>query len=113
MAKVEDPIPPGVAAADPEPMSDAAATQANLAVAPELLAESLPDYLRAAYARIRGGASGVLPGVGGLVLISGLFQAPNPHFLTAINLVNLLIQGAPFMLLAMAEVYALLLGEID
>ena len=55
----------------------------------------------------------MLPVVVGLLLISILFQTLNSNFLTAGNLVNLLVQGAVFMLLAMAEVFALLLGEID
>jgi D-xylose transport system permease protein len=63
--------------------------------------------------RIRSGDSGVLPVVGGLLLISILFQSLNSNFLSAGNLVNLLIQGAVYMLLAMGEVFALLLGEID
>jgi D-xylose transport system permease protein len=48
-----------------------------------------------------------------LLLISILFQSLNSKFLTAGNLVNLLIQSAVYILLAMAEVYVLLLGEID
>ena len=62
---------------------------------------------------MRGGDTGILPVVAGLLLVSVLFQALNAHFLTAGNLVNLLVQGAVFMLLAMGEVFALLLGEID
>ena len=42
-----------------------------------------------------------------------LFQSLNRNFLTAGNLVNLLVQAAVFSLLAMGEVFALLLGEID
>jgi D-xylose transport system permease protein len=49
----------------------------------------------------------------GMVIIAVIFQSLNSKFLTAGNLVNLLVQGAVFMLLAMAEVYVLLLGEID
>ncbi len=79
----------------------------------ELVADSLGQYLRAALNRVRAGDSGVLPVVAGLLLISALFQSLNSHFLTAGNLVNLLIQGAVYMLLAMGEVFALLLGEID
>ncbi|HEX3621597.1 MAG TPA: hypothetical protein VHT97_04705 [Acidimicrobiales bacterium] len=94
-------------------VTEAAATQAELAVAPELVANSLGEYTRGAIARVRGGESGVLPVVGGLLVISVLFQSLNSHFLTSGNLVNLLIQGAVFMLLAMGEVFALLLGEID
>jgi D-xylose transport system permease protein len=90
-----------------------AAAEADLAVAPELMANSLGEYARAAFLRVRGGESGVLPVVGGLLLISILFQSLNSNFLSSRNLVNLLIQGAVFMLLAMGEVFALLLGEID
>ena len=55
----------------------------------------------------------MLPVVLGLILISVIFQSLNSNFLTAGNLVNLLVQGAVYMLLAMAEVFVLLLGEID
>jgi D-xylose transport system permease protein len=94
-------------------LSQGAASHADLAVAPELVATSLGDYLRASVARVRGGESGVLPVIAGLLLISALFQTLNSHFLTAGNLVNLLVQGAVYMLLAMGQVFALLLGEID
>jgi D-xylose transport system permease protein len=96
-----------------EELTPEAATAADLAIAAELVATSLPDYLRGAVARVRGGDSGVLPVVGGLVLISILFQTLNSKFLSAGNLVNLLSQGAVYMLLAMGVVFALLLGEID
>jgi D-xylose transport system permease protein len=109
MAKVEEPVEP----AETDDVTAAAAARADLAVAPELVANSLGQYLRAWLARVRGGESGVLPVVGGLIVISILFQSLNSHFLTAGNLVNLLIQGAVYMLLAMGEVFALLLGEID
>jgi D-xylose transport system permease protein len=55
----------------------------------------------------------VLPVVGGLILVGVIFQSLNDRFLTPGNLVNLLLQAAVFSLLAMGEVYALLLGEID
>jgi D-xylose transport system permease protein len=64
-------------------------------------------------ARIKGGKTGVLPVVAGLLLVSVLFQVANSHFLTTGNLVNLLVQASVFSLLAMGEVFALLLGEID
>ena len=65
------------------------------------------------YVRVRSGDSGVLPVLAGMIVISILFQSLNSKFLSAGNLVNLLIQGAAFMLLAMGEVFVLLLGEID
>jgi len=76
-------------------------------------ADSAGAYLRASFVRIRGGETGILPVVAGLLLVSVLFQSLNNHFLTAGNLVNLLVQAAVFSLLAMGEVFALLLGEID
>ena len=98
---------------DETELTPAAAAEAHLAVAPEIVATNLGDYLRGSFARVKAGESGVLPVVGGLLLISILFQSLNSNFLTSGNLVNLLIQGAVFMLLAMGEVYVLLLGEID
>ena len=97
----------------PEPLTAAASAASQLAVSPELTAGSLREYGRAWLVRLRGGESGVLPVVGGLILIAILFQSLNSNFLTAGNLVNLLIQGAVYMLLAMGEVFVLLLGEID
>ncbi len=59
------------------------------------------------------GETGVLPVIVGLLVIGIIFQVQNHNFLSAGNLVNLMVQGATFMLLGMAEVFALLLGEID
>jgi D-xylose transport system permease protein len=108
MSKVEDPH-----TSDVDTVVEAAEEKAILKVAPELVAHSLGEYMRGWLARVRGGDAGVLPVIAGLIVISILFQSLNSKFLTAGNLVNLLIQGAPYMLLAMAEVFALLLGEID
>ena len=60
-----------------------------------------------------GGESGALPIVVGLVLIVIIFQIQNSNFLTAGNIVNLLVQAAVFILLGLAETFALLLSEID
>jgi D-xylose transport system permease protein len=103
---------PGSAATDRE-LADAAAAETDITEPPEATAETIRDYMRVVYVRIRSGDSGVLPVVGGLLLISILFQWLNSNFLTAGNIVNLLVQGAAYMLLAMGEVFALLLGEID
>src|SRR5438876_7912940 len=94
----------------PEPVTEAAASSAELAVAPEIVANSLGEYLRAWAARIKAGESGVLPVIVGLVVIAVIFQSQNANFLTAGNLVNLIEQGAPIMLLGLAQVFALLLG---
>jgi D-xylose transport system permease protein len=82
-------------------------------VPPELVAESMGGYLRAWWQRVRGGDSGVLPVILGLVIVAIAFQVGNAHFLTPQNLVNIFEQSSIYMLLAMAEIFALLLGEID
>jgi D-xylose transport system permease protein len=88
---------------------------AIVAVPPEIVAGSLGEWARAWLARLRAGQSGVLPVVLGLVIISIVFTAISPShlFLSAGNLVNLFQQSAVFMVLAMAEIFVLLLGEID
>ena len=87
--------------------------EASLAGPPELIAGSVGDYTRIWLKRVRSGESGALPIVLGLVAIVIFFQVKNSLFLSAGNLINLMIQGAPFILLGMAEVFVLLLGEID
>jgi D-xylose transport system permease protein len=78
-----------------------------------LTAQTLGQYLRASWAQVRGGNSGVLPVVLGIVVVAVGFQIANSKFLSAQNLVNLFEQSTVYMLLAMAEIFALLLGEID
>ncbi len=88
----------------------------DAAAATSALTPSEPSagaYMRAYFNRVKGGESGVLPVVAGLLLVSILFQSANSNFLTAGNLVNLLVQAAVFSLLAMGMVFVLLLGEID
>ena len=99
-------------AADDEPRAGERPRRTSPSRRP-VLATSLGEYTKATIARVRGGEAGVLPVVGGLLIISILFQSLNSNFLTAGNLVNLLIQGAAYMLLALGETFALLLGEID
>ena len=71
------------------------------------------QYLTGWAKRIRYGESGVLPVVGGLILLVIIFQVQDSVFLSAGNLTNLLVQGSVFVLLGMAEVWVLILGEID
>ena len=82
-------------------------------VPPELLAQSLGQYFRVWWARVRGGNSGVLPVVLAIVVVAVTFQIANSKFLSSQNLVNLFEQSTVYMVLAMAEIFALLLGEID
>jgi D-xylose transport system permease protein len=90
-----------------------ASAGAEIAGAPELIAGSVRDYASIWGKRVRNGESGALPIIVGLIAIVIFFQAKNSLFLSANNLVNLMVQGAPFVLLGMAEVFVLLLGEID
>ena len=81
--------------------------------APEVIADSLGEYVKIWIARVRSGESGALPVILGLIAIVVYFQVRNSLFLSAGNLVNLITQAAWIVLLGMAEVFVLLLGEID
>jgi D-xylose transport system permease protein len=95
-------------------LEEEAVAQDELATtAPEVLADSLGEYLRAWGKRIRSGESGAVPVLAGLVLIVIFFQIEQSEFLSAGNLVNLFVQSALYILLAAGEIYALLLSEID
>jgi D-xylose transport system permease protein len=83
------------------------------AVSPEILANSLGEYFAAWGRRIRNGESGALPVLLGLVVIVVFFQIEQSKFLTAGNLVNLLVQATIFIMFGAAEIFALLLSEID
>ncbi len=91
---------PGVAAAD---------------VPPELLAQSLRQYLRAWWLQVRGGNSGVLPVVLAIVLVAIVFEVITPEhaFLRPSNLVYIFGFSTVYMVLAIGETVVLLLGEID
>ncbi len=73
----------------------------------------LNDQIKAWWQRVRGGDMGALPAVGGLIVLSLLFTVLSPFFLTERNFANLLNQAAPLVVLGMALVFVLLLGEID
>ncbi|MGN6549251.1 MAG: ATP-binding cassette domain-containing protein [Pararhizobium sp.] len=75
--------------------------------------QSFGEYIRSTWQKIVSGQSGVLPVVLGVILIGIIFQTQNAKFLSAGNLVNLLVQGSVYMLIGMGEVFVLLLGEID
>ncbi len=82
---------------------------------PEIVAQSLSEYFKGWWARVRSGEAGVLPVVAALVAVTVAFTAisPNNVFLSATNFVNLFDQSAVFIVLAMGEGFVLLLGEID
>ena len=59
------------------------------------------------------GDSGLVPIIVGLVVLVIYFQSRSSNFISAQNLTNLMIQATVFVLLGMAEIWLLLLGEID
>ena len=63
--------------------------------------------------RIRRGDSGMLPIIVGLIALCIYFESRSSTFITVANLNNLVIQATVFVLLGMAEIWLLLLGEID
>ncbi|MEV4701857.1 ABC transporter permease subunit [Actinoplanes sp. NPDC049316] len=99
----------------PSTQERAAAELDPALVPPVVTAQTLRQYIHAQVVRLRSGESGVLPVVLGLLAIVIVFQAVSPGhvFLSAGNVVNLFLQSAVFMVLAMAEIFTLLLGDID
>jgi D-xylose transport system permease protein len=93
--------------------TDAAVANEALLGGNELVANSFGEYVRGLGSRIRGGDSGALPVVIGLLIIVVIFQTKDSKFLSTGNLTNLIEQAGVFVLLGMAEVFVLLLGEID
>ncbi len=73
----------------------------------------LLDQVRAWFSRVRGGDMGALPAIGGFVVLSILFSILSPFFLTERNFANLMTQAATLVMLGMALVFVILLGEID
>ena len=106
----ERPLSTELAEDEPPPAeSDAELT----AAAPEVLADSLSEYLAAQWRRIKSGESGALPVIAGLIVIILFFQIERSKFGSALNLVNLFQQASIYILLGAAQIFALILSEID
>jgi D-xylose transport system permease protein len=103
----------GVATTEATPEIQAEEAAIAPGASPELLAGSVGEYARIWFQRMRSGESGAVPVILGLIVVILFFQIKNSLFLSAGNLVNLLTQAAFIITLAMAEVFVLLLGEID
>jgi len=79
----------------------------------------IKDQVSAYLQRVRHGDMGALPAIGGLVVLVILFtilsqtMLGQQYFLTERNFANLLTQAASLVMLAMALVFVILLGEID
>ena len=75
--------------------------------------QTISAYARRWWVGVRSGDLGSLPIIVGLIVIAVVFQSQNDRFLTAGNFVNLMVQTAPYAVIAMGVTFALLLGEID
>ena len=75
--------------------------------------QTVSAYARNWWTGVKSGDLGSLPIFLGLIIICVVFQSQNDRFLTAGNFVNLLVQTAPYALIAMGVTFVLLLGEID
>jgi len=74
---------------------------------------TLGESVRAYVNRVRGGDMGALPSILGLIALFVVFWQANDKFLSYLNMANLITQAGPIVILAMALVPVLLLGEID
>ena len=74
---------------------------------------SLRDRVSAWWYGVKNGDMGALPATAGLVVLTILFAVLSPLFLTPRNFAALLAQAAPLVMLGMALVFVILLGEID
>src|SRR5438105_12921985 len=84
-------------------------------VPPEILAQSLGQYVRGWWRKVRSGDSGVLPVVLAMAIVAVVFEiiTPQHSFRRPSNLVYIFGLSTVYMVLAMAEILVLLLGEID
>ena len=84
-------------------------------VPPAIIAQSLGQYLRASWLRVRSGNSGVLPVVLAIVIVAVVFEILTPEhaFLRPSNLVFIFGLSTVYMVLAIAETAVLLLAEVD
>ena len=74
---------------------------------------SIREQVTGYFLRLRQGELGALPAIGGFLVLVILFSFTSTTFFTAINFANLFTQAATLMMLAMALVFVILLGEID
>jgi len=75
--------------------------------------DSIGRYVRDSLRKVKSGQSGMFPILVGLVVLVVFFQTKNSLFLSVGNLTNLLTQASYLVMFGFAEVWVLLLGEID
>ncbi len=97
---------------DPTPTS-ALAAQSTAELIGSGQEGTLVDQAKAWVQRLRSGDMGALPAIGGFIVLSILFSFLSPFFATERNFANLMTQAATLVMLGMALVFVILLGEID
>jgi D-xylose transport system permease protein len=71
------------------------------------------SLFRARLRHYRQGDTGMVPIIIGMIILGAYFQFRSSAFLSSGNLTNLFINSCPYILLGMAEIWLLLLGDID
>jgi D-xylose transport system permease protein len=91
------------------------ATAAAADVPAGVAAQTLGEYFRASWLRIRSGNSGILPVILAIVIVAVVFEIITPAhaFLRPSNLVYIFGLSTVYMILAIAETIVLLLAEVD
>ncbi|MGN6741788.1 MAG: sugar ABC transporter permease [Amnibacterium sp.] len=101
----------------PDPELAAAVDTAGGGTAPGIATGyegTIGDQFKAYISRVRSGEMGMLPAIGGFVVLCILFQfLTQGDFLGLLNVSNLITQTAFLAMLAVALVFVILLGEID
>ena len=108
---------PGETAAEvPQDVDLTAAADAAAAAVPlEIVAQSLGEYLRGWWQKLKSGDSGLLPVLVAMVIVAVAFEILSPEnaYLRPSNLVYIFGLSTVYMVLAMGEIAVLLLGELD
>jgi D-xylose transport system permease protein len=93
---------------------EAAVTSAASGTAvPSTGAQDLRSYFNNYLVRVRGGDTGSLPAVAGLIVLVIIFLIVQPVFRGLYNFGNMFTEGSATIFIAMGLVFVLLLGEID
>jgi len=98
---------------DPADLDSGAPLPADLSDERLIKEKGLLGAVQAFGHRVRGGELGSLPVIVGLIVISLVFYAQDPTFLSSRTLVNITLFAAPIGVIAIGVVLVLLLGEID
>jgi D-xylose transport system permease protein len=114
MTLTQGKLEPGTSG-EPAPDVDLTAAAGVVEVPPEILAQSLGEYFRGWWQKLKSGDSGMLPVLVAMVIVAVVFELITPEnaFLRPGNLVYIFGLSSVYMVLSMGEIVVLLLGELD